>query len=215
MNDQKKYKVVIVDDHLLFASSLEKLIATFSGFEILYKVGNGLELQKKIAEEAQKPDIVLLDVKMPIMNGFETSIWLKETHPDIKVLILSMEDEEDIIIKMIRNGAKGYLLKDINPRVLNEALNEIATHGFYYTDKVNTLLTKALKSNYKEELELKEQEITFLKLACTEKTYKEIAEIMCLSPKTIDGYRHDLFTKLSIKNRVGLVLFAMKHNYID
>lgn len=215
MNQQEKYKVVIVDDHLLFSSSLEKLISTFLGFEVLYKIGNGLELQQKFATDAPKPDIILLDVKMPIMNGFETSIWLKETHPNIKVLILSMEDEEDIIIKMIRNGAKGYLLKDINPVVLNEALNEIATHGMYYTDKVNLLLAKVFKGNFKEELELKEQEIAFLKLACTEMTYREIADVMNLSPKTIDGYRSDLFSKLNIKNRVGLVLFAMKHNYID
>lgn len=212
-----EYKIVIVDDHLLFASSLEKLIHTFGEFKVLYKAGNGAELQEHFELNKPKPDIILLDVNMPVMNGLETVVWLTETHPNIKVLVLSMEDDEDQILKMIRSGAKGYLLKDIDPENLKHALLEVLQKGFYYTEKINEILLDIVQGKGKpsEKSLLKENEITFLKLACTEKTYKEIADIMCLSPKTIDGYRQELFSKLNIKNRVGLVLYAIKNNFVD
>jgi DNA-binding NarL/FixJ family response regulator len=212
-----KHKIVIVDDHLLFASSLEKLIDTFGGFKVLYKAGNGAELQEQFELNKPKPDIILLDVNMPVMNGLETVVWLTETHPNIKVLVLSMEDDEDHILKMIRSGAKGYLLKDIDPENLKHALLEVLQKGFYYTEKINEILLEIVQGKGKpsDKSLLKENEITFLKLVCTEKTYKEIADIMCLSPKTIDGYRQELFSKLNIKNRVGLVLYAIKNNFVD
>ncbi len=217
MSVVNEHKIVIVDDHLLFASSLEKLIHTFGGFKVLYKAGNGAELQEHFELNKPKPDIILLDVNMPVMNGLETVVWLTETHPNIKVLVLSMEDDEDHILKMIRSGAKGYLLKDIDPENLKHALLEVLQKGFYYTEKINEILLDIVQGKGKpsEKSLLKENEITFLKLACTEKTYKEIADIMCLSPKTIDGYRQELFSKLNIKNRVGLVLYAIKNNFVD
>lgn len=217
MSDLKEHKIVIVDDHLLFASSLEKLIHTFGGFKVLYKAGNGAELQEHFELNKPKPDVILLDVNMPVMNGLETVTWLSETHPNIKVLVLSMEDDEEQILKMIRSGAKGYLLKDIDPEKLKYALTEVLEKGFYYTEKINEILLDIVQGKGKPDQKslLKENEITFLKLACTEKTYKEIADIMCLSPKTIDGYRQELFSKLNIKNRVGLVLYAIKNNFVD
>lgn len=217
MSVVNEHKIVIVDDHLLFASSLEKLIHTFGGFKVLYKAGNGAELLEHFELNKPKPDIILLDVNMPVMNGLETVVWLTETHPNIKVLVLSMEDDEDHILKMIRSGAKGYLLKDIDPENLKHALLEVLQKGFYYTEKINEILLDIVQGKGKpsEKSLLKENEITFLKLACTEKTYKEIADIMCLSPKTIDGYRQELFSKLNIKNRVGLVLYAIKNNFVD
>ncbi|MEX0997759.1 MAG: response regulator transcription factor [Flavobacteriaceae bacterium] len=217
MSVVNEHKIVIVDDHLLFASSLEKLIHTFGGFKVLYKAGNGAELQEHFELNKPKPDVILLDVNMPVMNGLETISWLSETHPDIKVLVLSMEDDEEQILKMIRSGAKGYLLKDIDPENLKYALTEVLEKGFYYTEKINEILLDIVQGKGKPDQKslLKENEITFLKLACTEKTYKEIADIMCLSPKTIDGYRQELFSKLNIKNRVGLVLYAIKNNFVD
>ncbi|MCR9181806.1 MAG: response regulator transcription factor [Flavobacteriaceae bacterium] len=217
MSVVNEHKIVIVDDHLLFASSLEKLIHTFVGFKVLYKAGNGAELQEHFELNKPKPDVILLDVNMPVMNGLETISWLSEAHPNIKVLVLSMEDDEEQILKMIRSGAKGYLLKDIDPENLKHALNEVLEKGFYYTEKINEILLDIVQGKGKPDQKslLKENEITFLKLACTEKTYKEIADIMCLSPKTIDGYRQELFSKLNIKNRVGLVLYAIKNNFVD
>lgn len=210
------HTVAIVDDHLLFAGSLEKLIGTFPGFEVIYQARNGKELQQKIKEKQQLPEIILLDINMPVMNGFETAEWITEHHPDVKILALSMDDDEKVILKMLRNGAKGYLLKDIHPDKLKEALCEVVERGFYHSERVAaTLLQSIQPSSGKEEIVLKANELTFLQLACSEMTYKEIADVMHLSPKTIDGYRQDLFNKLHIKNRVGLVIYALKNQIIQ
>ncbi|MDC8001226.1 response regulator transcription factor [Aequorivita todarodis] len=215
MTQEKKHTVAIVDDHSLFAGSLEKLINSFPNFKVLFHAKNGVELQERIEKEGDLPDIVLLDINMPVMDGFETAEWLTLNHPKIKTLALSMEDEEQTILRMLRKGAKGYLLKDIHPEILNTALQELIDKGYYHSEKVSETLLHSL--NPDEELGLmdfKENELTFIQLACSEMTYKEIAEVMKLSPKTIDGYRHDLFTRLKIKNRVGLVIFALKKNLI-
>ncbi len=215
MNKEGIYSVVVVDDHSLFARSLEKLINSFSNFNVLFYAKNGLELQNRIKNGQILPDIILLDINMPVMNGFETAEWIIENYPNIKILALSMDDDEQTILKMLRQGAKGYLLKDINPEVLNTALKELMEKGFYHSDKVSATLLHSLNSD--EEgiiMNFKENEMTFIQLACSEMTYKEIADVMGLSPKTIDGYRQDLFKRLNIKNRVGLVIFALKKNLI-
>lgn len=212
MTNSPKTRIVIVDDHLLFAESLEKLIHSFSGFEVLYHAKNGVDLQEKIATETVQPEIILLDINMPVMDGHETLIWLTENYPDIKVLALSMDDTDEVILKMLCNGAKGYLLKDIHPDDLIEALHEVMDKGYYHSDMVNATLLQSLQNDGKDEAPVfKENELTFMKLACSEMTYKEIANEMNLSPKTIDGYRQELFNKLHVKNRVGLVLYALKN----
>ncbi|SRX54951.1 response regulator transcription factor [Aequorivita sp. CIP111184] len=215
MNKEGKYTVAIIDDHSLFARSLEKLINSFSNFKVLFHANNGLDLQDHIIEGGALPDIILLDINMPVMNGFETAEWIMQNHPKIKILALSMEDDEQTILKMLRKGAKGYLLKDIHPEILNTALKELMEKGFYHSEKVSETLLHSISPD--EEgivLDFKENELIFLQLACSEMTYKEIADVMDLSPKTIDGYRQDLFKRLKIKNRVGLVIFALKKNLI-
>lgn len=214
-SDSAKHKVAIVDDHLLFAGSLEKLINSFENFKVLFHAKNGIDLQQKLQAAQDAPEILLLDINMPVMDGFETADWLTKNYPEIKILALSMEDEEAAILKMLKRGAKGYLLKDIHPENLRLALREVSEKGYYHSEKVAETLMQALNSNGKDDVfELKENELTFLKLACSELTYKEIAEVMSLSPKTIDGYRQDLFNRLNIKNRVGLVMYALKNNLI-
>ncbi|MEM9300246.1 MAG: response regulator transcription factor [Bacteroidota bacterium] len=214
MIKDNSYSVVIVDDHLLFAQALENLVNTFKDFHVLYHAKNGKELFEQLNKNDQLPDVVLLDINMPIMNGIETMQELSKNHPEIVVLALSMDDEESTIIKMLRSGAKGYLLKDIHPKTFKDALTEAVQKGFYYSDQITTTVLGSLhRANKTPEVTLKDREIEFLKLACTEKTYKEIAGDMFLSPKTIDGYRETLFEKLHIKSRVGLVLYAIKHNY--
>jgi len=216
MIKQKKYTLAIVDDHLLFGSSLEKLINTFDEFTVQFMARNGVELQKELVNQNSMPDIILLDYNMPVMNGYETVKWLTQNHPKIKVLALSVEDNEKIILKMIREGAKGYFLKDIHPDELKEALLVVMDKGYYYSEQVTDSMVKALQPNSNDNpIKLKENELTFLQLACSEMTYKEIADIMNLSPKTIDGYRQELFNKLRIKNRVGLVIYALKNNFIE
>lgn len=212
---QQKHTVAIVDDHLLLAGSLEKLINSFEGFHVIYHASNGKELQQKLRANSNPPDIILLDINMPVMDGFETAEWLSQNHPDIKVLALSMEDDEKVILKMLQKGAKGYLLKDIHPDRLKIALVEVMDRGYYHSEKVAaTLLHSIQPSSKSEEVPFKENELTFLQLACSEMTYKEIADVMSLSPKTIDGYRQELFNRLHIKNRVGLVIYALKNDLI-
>ncbi|QNJ99015.1 response regulator transcription factor [Constantimarinum furrinae] len=215
MNSDTEHSIVIVDDHLLFAGSLEKLVNSFEGFKVLFQAKNGRDLQTKLIAEEELPKIILLDINMPVMDGFETAKWLSKNHSEIKVLALSMDDDETTILKMLKAGAKGYLLKDIHPDMLKEALNEVIDKGYYHSQKVAATLLHSLRSGKKEkEIEFKENELTFLQLACSEMTYKEIAGVMNLSPKTIDGYRQDLFNKLNIKNRVGLVIYALKNDII-
>lgn len=214
--NQHEHNVAIVDDHLLLSGSLEKLINSFEGFNVLFHASNGKELQLKLKAQSAIPDIVLLDINMPVMDGFETADWLSKNYPDIKFLALSMEDDEKVILKMLQNGAKGYLLKDIHPDKLKIALLEVMERGYYHSEKVAaTLLHSIQPSNENDEVKFKENELTFLQLACSEMTYKEIADVMNLSPKTIDGYRQELFNRLNIKNRVGLVIYALKNNIIE
>lgn len=209
-------KIVIVDDHYLFTKALEEMVNNFEGYEVLFCAENGKDFIDKLSKEKESPEIVLLDLNMPIMNGFETLAWIKKHQPDLKVLILSMNDEESNIIQAVRNGANGYLLKNTTPKDLKFAFDHVLTQGFYHNEVVSSALLNSVNAKpNKPHEELKEQEIRFLKLVCTEMTYKEIANEMSLSPKTIDGYRQVLFDKLNIKSRVGLVLYAMNQKIVD
>ena len=209
-----KHTVAIVDDHVLFAQSLKSLINTFTDFEVILHANNGKSFIAELEKASKKPEVVLMDVNMPIMNGAETTEWLQKNYPSIKVLALSMDDDEQSIIKLIRKGAKGYLLKDIHPDTLLEALKSVLKDGFFHTKKVSNAMVNSLHTNDKsssDEITFQDRELEFLKLSSTEMTYKEIADQMTLSPKTIDGYREQLFKKLNVKNRIGLVIYALKH----
>jgi DNA-binding NarL/FixJ family response regulator len=162
-----------------------------------------------------------MDINMPEMNGFETTLWLKINYPLVYVIVLSMYDDENSIIRMIKNGACGFILKDTNPNELRQAIDSVMSKGFYYSDLVSGRLIHSIRDDHDEDSSLKhvlnldEKDIEFLKLVCTELTYKEIAEKMHLSPRTIDGYRDELFHELGIKSRVGLVLFAIKNGVVN
>lgn len=209
---KKTFTIAIVDDHSLFAQALQNLINSFGDFKVLYHVKNGQELIKKIEEHKDNiPDLAVIDINMPVMNGVETTQWLKKNHSSVNVIALSMDDDEPTIIRMLRAGAKGYLLKDISPAILQNAFQDVIEKGFYYSNCITNTVLNSLHKNKEYDLELKDREIEFLKLVCTEKTYKEIASEMFLSPKTIDGYRETLFEKLRIKSRVGLAIYAIKN----
>jgi len=205
----KKHKVTIVDDHTLLSQAIENLIESFDNFESEGTFKNGQELMNALRNNQINPEIILMDVNMPVLNGIETTKLLSKEFPQIAVLALSVEEDEATIIQMLKSGAKGYLSKDIQKDILHQALTTTLTHGFFHTQNVTDALLGTLKK--KNELEdLKEREIEFIQLACTDLTYREIADKMFLSPKTIDNYRDSVFSKLNIKNRVGLVLFAIK-----
>lgn len=213
--------LAMVDDHKLFRKGLISLIELVSTkYYILFEADNGVDLQQKI-DAKNLPDIILMDVSMPKMDGFASVEWLKEKYPTVKVLVVSMVEKEETIVKMLKLGVKGYLCKDVEPKELGEALEAVNNKGYYYTDFITGKLVHSLQNGNAEkqkELEINpinNQEKQFLELACSELTYAEIADKMCLSPKTIDGYRNSLFEKLKVKSRVGLVLFAIKNRMVN
>lgn len=214
----KKVKLAVVDDHKLFRDGLTELINGFNEYAVMIEADNGLDFLKQIKAKGV-PEIVLLDINMKEMDGFETAAWLKENHPEVKILVLSMYENENAVIRMIKAGAKGYVLKDITKKELEQALSSLVNKGYYYTDMITGKLIHILSGNddnkggnaAKDVSSLNAKEMEFLKLACTELTYKEIAEKMCLSVHTIDGYRDALFEKLGIKSRVGLAIYAIKN----
>ncbi|WP_298421024.1 response regulator transcription factor [uncultured Kordia sp.] len=220
MNANTIVKIGLVDDHNLFRKGLVSLINMLAiECSILFEASNGHELQT-IIDKDNLPDIILLDVNMPGMDGFETVIWLHKAYPSIKVLVISMVGKENTIVRMLKLGVKGYLSKDVEPDELQEAIVSIMDKGFYYTDFITGKLVHSFQNGVDEFEgtlrfhELKEREREFIKYACSEMTYYEIAGKMFVSPKTIDGYRNAIFEKLQIKNRVGLVMLAIKEGWI-
>lgn len=220
MPPQKTVYISLVDDHTLFRKGLISLIEMVSpNYSIVFEADGGLELQQKIANTRQ-PDIILMDINMPGIDGFESVQWLKENYPLIKVLVVSMIEKEESIIQMLRLGVKGYLSKDVEPRELGEALDAVLNKGFYYTDFITGKLVHSLQNGSEDQKNsniaglLSDREKDFLQFACSELTYNEIASKMYLSPKTIDGYRNALFEKLQVKSRVGLALYAVKHSLV-
>lgn len=206
-----KYSVVVVDDHNLLSQAIGGLVEGFEQFSVLYTCKNGQELLDKFKDPNNIPNIVLMDVNMPILNGIETAQHLYNEFPDVKVLALSIEEDEKTILKMLRAGAKGYLMKDVKKAELEKALMEVMEKGFYHTNTVTKVLVDSLSHKEDKSIALKEREIEFIKLACTEMTYREIAEEMFLSPKTVEGYRDNIFEKLNLRNRTGLVIYAIKN----
>jgi DNA-binding NarL/FixJ family response regulator len=208
-----KKTVVIIDDHLLVAKAIGSLIDQMQRYEILFEAENGLVFTEWIKKRKTPPDIVLLDINMPKMNGYETAVWLKNNHPTIMIMALTMLNDEPSIINMIKAGASGYLLKDVHPIELERALDTLVDKGVYYSEWVTNRLIKSLTKDETEinlNIKLNEKEKQFLQMASTELTYKEIAHVMALSTRTVEGYRDQLFVKLNVKSRVGLVLYAIK-----
>ncbi len=213
----KKVEVAIADDHALLRSALAKMINTFTGYAITIEADNGKDLKEKIQKQGI-PDIAILDVNMPVMDGFETTLWLKKNYPQIKILVLSMLSDERTIIKMFRLGAKGYLLKNTDPQELQDALNSLMNKNVYLSDYVSGKLVKGLHDDAElnvKEVVLNEKEREFLRWVCSELSYKEIAGKMFLSPRTIDDYRQSLFNKLKVHSRVGLVMYAIKNGIVE
>jgi len=210
-------KLILVDDHVLLRNGLAELLKSI-GHEILFHADNGKDFIEKLRPDTL-PDVLLLDINMPEMDGYETAQWVKTNYPDIKILALSMYDDEGSIIRMLRSGAKGYMLKDSNPKELNLAIDELMSKGYYYSELVGGKLMHIInkiddEDDVKNLTKLSDRELDFLKYSCTELTYREIADKMFVSPRTVDGYRDMLFEKLQLKTRVGLAIYAIKNGIV-
>lgn len=213
-----KPTIALTDDHILLRNGLANLVKEL-GYDVVFEADNGKQLVDKLKTH-RLPQVVLMDITMPVMDGYEATLYLKKNHPSVKVLALSMLDDETAIIRMLRNGAKGYLLKDSEPEELKIAIDAVLQKGFYHSELVAGKLIRAINQlddpiHVEEEiLPLNEKEIEFLKWVCTELTYKEIADEMRLSPRTIDNYRDALHEKLQCKSRVGMVIWAIKNRIV-
>jgi DNA-binding NarL/FixJ family response regulator len=215
-----KLQIAIVDDHTMFRKGLSVLINLFPRYEVLFDAGSGAECIR-LLESGPAPDILLLDIAMPEMDGYETAAWVRDHYPDVRILALSTMDAETAIIRMIKSGAKGYVLKDADPSELKQAFDEVLSLGYYYNDLVSRKIVRSVnlladeKSDIGTMARLSEREMAFLRLACSEKTYQEIAGEMFVSERTVDGYRDALFKKLNVGTRVGLVMYAIRNGIVQ
>lgn len=207
-------KLILVDDHILLRNGLATLLKD-GGHEILLQADNGKDLIKQLSQ-VKLPDVILLDISMPEMDGYDTAKWIRSKYPLIKILALSMYDAEASILRMLRNGANGYILKDSDPKELNTAINALVSKGYYHSEIVGRKVTGMInaidqETDLKLSLQLSDREIVFLKYICTDMSYKEIAHKMDVSPRTVENYRDALYEKLQVKTRVGLALFALRN----
>jgi DNA-binding NarL/FixJ family response regulator len=213
-----KLKVALVDDHVLLLNGVSSIIDGFDGYKVVIKATNGEELIEELRISSQ-PDIILLDLNMPVMDGYQTARWLGNNYPNIPILALTMFDSELMLMRMLQLGIKAFLKKDVHPSELNYALDAVITEGRYYPQSVSCKLAnifhKSGSKNFpKETTAFSENEIKFLKWVGSDLTYKEIAEEMCVSERTLENYRASLCDKLSLKNRMDLAMFAMRNGII-
>ena len=208
----KSLSIGIVDDHTLFRSGLANLLSEFEEINVVFQATNGINMQKHVK---LNPDVqlILMDINMPLMDGYAATKYVKKEHPTVNVLALSMFEDEKAIIGMLKAGAGGYMLKESTPSDLVTAIRTTIEKGFFINDMVSGRLLFSLKQDDPKPL-ITEKELTFLQYCSTELTYREIADLMNISPRTVDNYRESLFAKLNIKTRTGLVVYGIKHNLI-
>lgn len=207
-------KIAIVDDHALLRNALAAIVNKTGNFSVVLEAGNGSELIDKI-QDGNVPDIVLLDLNMPVFDGYETAKWLQISFPLIHILMLTMYDTEPTMIRLLQAGVKGFLRKDTDINELRFAINNVMKSGYYYTNNTTGRLINLFRKSQEQSALMKsmltETELRFLRWACTDLTYKEIAREMSMNVRTVDNLRDNLFGKLEVKNRVGLVMYSIKH----
>ncbi len=206
-----KIRLGLIDDQVLFLKSLSVLLGTMQEIEVVLEATDGEALKNKLLSIETLPDILLVDVNMPDLNGKQVATWVKDKFPSIHLVALSTMDEDMEIIQMINAGCCAYLLKDIYPDELETALKTIKEKGFYNSDVRHRNYARLITgAQQKQPLKLNETEMQFLQLACSDLPYKKIASIMNKAERTVDGYREVLFNKLNVQSRVGMVLEAVR-----
>lgn len=211
-------KYIIADDHHIFRQGLRYSLSDDHTLKFVGEAGNGLELLELLKK--QKADVVLMDLKMPEMDGLEATKQLKELYPGIKVIVLTMYDDENFIIHMLDMGANSYLVKNAEPEEIKTAIHSVHDNEYYFNDLVSKTMLKSImqKRNvsprFKPQVTLSDKETEVLRLICGEHTNAEIAAQVFLSPRTVEGIRANLLEKIGVRNTAGLVLYAVKHNII-
>lgn len=206
----KKIRVAIADDHRIVRDGIVSMLNAYDDLDVVVSAGNGKELLDLLEKKATV-DVCLLDVNMPVMNGYDTLVALKEKYPQMHFLILTQLEHEFIIVRMLKAGAAGYMLKDCGSTELAHAIRTIMEKPYYNNNLVNGyLIGFVTKDKAYDKISLTEREEEFLKLSCSELGYKEIADKMNITPRTAAFYRETLFTKLEVKSRTGLALYALK-----
>ncbi len=212
-------KIALVDDHKLFRRALANLLETEEKFEIIFEAESGAEFFDYL-RSGQEPEVVLLDISMQGQDGFTVAGKLRKDYPMVRIIAVTVEDNEAAIIKMIKLGARGYVLKDADPDELFTAIDDVHNKGYYYSEYVSKTMANSINYHTRWDKnsdildKLSQREITFLEHICNDLSYKEIAELMNVSVRTVDGYRDSLFQKISVRTRVGLVIFAIKNGVV-
>lgn len=214
-NTKQNIKVLIADDHEIFRDGLKLMLSMAESIDLVGEAANGKELLKLI--ESAQPDVVITDIKMPIMDGVEATKHIKEHHPSIEIIALSMFDDEELILEMLDAGAKGYLLKNSDKFEITDAVAAVHEGNSYYCKHTSGKLAKLIALNRekhdkkKKEAEFSDKEKEIIALICQEYTNKEIGEKVFLSSRTVEGYRMKIMEKLKAKNTVGIVVEAIRY----
>ncbi len=210
--------VALVDDHAILRDPLAHFIESLDGFRVIAVASNGIELMERI-KAAGSPDILLLDLDMPVMNGYATASWLKKNHPDIKIIIFSMFPSEVIMVQLVKMGVRSFLQKDIAPAEFKKALVEVAEKGFYFVrdsgkDILDLIQNIELQISSRQNILLTDREIALIKHCCSDDTSQEIGDKMNLSRRAVDDMKTIVFNKIGVRGRTGLAVYAMKHGLV-
>jgi len=210
--------IALVDDHTIVRNGLKSLIEVMGDYKVTSQHDNGWAFTKAIAG-VPEPDLVIMDMNMPEMNGLETMRWVREHRPSLKVLILTLSTDEKTIIELFRFGVRGYLPKNCTADILKKAIDDTISTGYYHSEMLqNALASGAGKAEETKTIldRITDRELLFIRLICDEReyTYEQVKDIMNVHRRTVDGYRESLFEKFNIKSKTGLVLFAIKHGLV-
>ena len=211
-------KVAIADDHALFRTGVKTSLSAKSDIQMVAEAENGMQLLNLLKHV--KPDVILLDIQMPIMDGLTTLPEIKKLYPDVRVIMLSMHNDHSVISRMMEIGANSYLTKDSDAEVIYQAIKSCYESEFYFNDLTNKALLNGLRMKKVEvqpeqEIQLNDKEITVLKLMCEEKSTREIASMVDLSPRTVEAIRDKLKTKTGSKSLAGLIMYAVKAGIVE
>src|SRR5688500_7600833 len=215
----KKIKIAIADDYKIFRDGLKVGLLNDDNLEVVLEADNGEDLLSGF--DKNLPDVVIMDLKMPIMDGMEATKIIKKKYTTVKVLVVTMYEDDKFIIHLMENGANGYLLKNADAEEIKKSIYAVHENGYYFNDLVNKALLKklVLKGNFKpsfnQDVEFTERELEVLKLICEEKTAAEIGKEIFLSPRSVEGIRQRLIEKVGVRNTAGLVMFAIKNGIVE